>query len=151
MICVQFDPKQQDLVSHDLPYSKGFSFFRHSIIMEHNRHINKSSITQFSQKILFSNERTIWAQFGLELINLISIIYHRVSFSTILVHSVQKVWSPIYRHPPPHPHPWLYGHPSILSFFWTPDFGKNFLTISPQWNTRWTQKQFHVAKFFLLF
>ena len=23
MICVQFCPKQQDLVSHDLPYSKG--------------------------------------------------------------------------------------------------------------------------------
>ena len=144
MICVQFDPKQQDLVSHDLPYSKGFSFFRHSIIMEHNRHINKSSITQFSQKILFSNERTIWAQFGLELINLISIIYHRVSFSTILVHSVQKVWSPIYRHPPPPP-------PPHFIFFLNPWFWKEFFDNIAPMKYQMNTKTISCGKVFLLF
>ena len=68
VIYIQFGPKLQHPISHELPYSKDvFETLWHEGAQLDNR-----SIGQLSQKIPFSRKKTIWAQFCPKLLNLIS-------------------------------------------------------------------------------
>ena len=69
VICVQFSPKLQHLIPHDLPYAKdSFEALQHN----GSKWVDNSSIIQFFQKLPFSSKRTIWALFAPKIFDLIS-------------------------------------------------------------------------------